>query len=101
MIILKVLFEFVRRWGHVIIPLLTALDLLLCTVWLSLLYPLGLADRPTGRQLVSGYVGKAAFNGVPWGIRAASIIDWCAVRLGDGPDHCLRAYLFWRALEID
>lgn len=44
-------------------PLLTVLDLLACTAWLSLLQPFGLADRPTGRQLVNGYVGKAAFHG--------------------------------------
>lgn len=79
--------------------MLRALDILGCTIWLSLLYPFGLADRPTGRQLVSGYVGKAAFNGAPWGHRAAAVIDWSASRLGDGPDHCLRAYLFWRVLE--
>lgn len=91
----------IRRIGHCILPLLTALDLLLCTIWLSLLYPFGLADRPTGRQLVSGYVGKAAFHGQPWGIRMARWIDWAAARLGDGPNHCLRAYAFWKRLEIE
>lgn len=66
----------IRRLGHCIMPLLTAFDLLACTIWLSLLYPIGLADRPTGRQLISGYVGKAAANGTRWGLRAAAVIDW-------------------------
>ncbi len=92
---------FLTRCGHCILPLLRAIDILACTVWLSLLYPFGLADRPTGRQLISGYVGKAAFHGAPWAIHAARILDWGALKLGDGPDHCLRAYLFWKRLEIE
>jgi len=91
--------RFATRCWHCVLPLLTALDLLLCTIWLTTLYPFGLADRPTGRQLISGYVGKAAFKGMPWGIRLARWIDWAAVQLGDGPGHCVRAYLFWQVLE--
>lgn len=93
--------RFLTRCGHCVLPLLRAIDILGCTVWLSLLYPFGLADRPTGRQLVSGYVGKAAFHGQRWGLRVAKAIDWCALRLGDGPDHCRRAYDFWKRLEIE
>jgi hypothetical protein len=92
--------RFLTRCGHCVLPLLRAIDILGCTIWLCLLYPWGLADRPTGRQLVSGYVGKAAHNEMPWGIRMARVIDWCARRLGDGPDHCRRAFMFWHRLEI-
>jgi len=90
----------IARIGHCILPILRAFDILACTLWLSALYPFGLADRPTGCQLISGYVGKAAFHGMPWGIHLARWIDTAAEKLGDGPDHCLRAYLFWQRLEV-
>lgn len=88
-----------RRLGFCALAMFRALDLLACTIWLSLLYPFGLADRPTGRQLISGYVGKAAHNGMPWGRRMARLIDWLAMRFGDKPDHCQRAFLFYSRLE--
>jgi len=87
------------RLGHCALALLRALDLLVCTIWLCLLYPFGVADKPTGRELISSYVGRAASNGMAWGLRAAAVIDWCAVKLGDRPDHCLRAYLFYSRLD--
>jgi hypothetical protein len=87
------------RVGHSIVALLRALDLLVCTIWLSCLYPFGLADKPTGRHMISSYVGKAAHNGHSWGKRAARVIDWGAMRLGDAPEHCHRAYLFYSRLE--
>ncbi len=34
-------------------------------------------------------------------MRAARILDWCALKLGDRPDCCRRAYLFWERLEIE
>lgn len=67
-------------------------DIVLCTLWLSPLYLIGLADRPTGTQMISVYVGKAALNKVPWGLRAAAVIDRAAEWLGDQPHHCIRAY---------
>jgi hypothetical protein len=42
--------------------------------------------------MISVYVGKAALNKVPWGLRMAALIDWAACRLGDAPNHCIRAY---------
>lgn len=87
------------RLGHCTLAMLRVLDLLACTSWLCLLYPLGLADRPTGRELISSYVGRGAFNGHRWAIRWAGLIDRAASWLGDGPDHCLRAYLFYSRLD--
>ncbi|MXO73589.1 hypothetical protein [Alteraurantiacibacter buctensis] len=72
--------------------LLIALDVLLCTLWLIPLYVAGLASRPTGRQLISGYVGKARLNGHRWARVAGAVIDWIFARLGDGPAHCTRVY---------
>ena len=89
----------IRRIGHCIFPLLRSIDILACTVWLSLLYPFGLACRPTGREFVSSYVGEAQFNGHCWAKRAAAVIDWCAVRLGDKPNHCLRAFRKYQYLD--
>jgi hypothetical protein len=90
----------IRRLGQCVMPMLIALDLLACTTWLTLLYPMGLADRPTGRELISGYVGRAALNGHPWGKRMARLIDQVALWLGDEPDHCARIYQFYHRLEV-
>lgn len=87
-----------RLWESTI-AVLRALDLLACTLWLAVLYPLGLADKPTGRHMISSYVGKAALNGMPWAIRAERVIDWLAELVGDGPNHCRRAYMFYKVLE--
>lgn len=81
------------RLGHSVLALLIALDVLLCALWLAPLYLVGLASRPTGRQLISGYVGKARLNGHRWARLAGAAIDWLFARLGDGPDHCTRVYL--------
>lgn len=71
---------------------LRAFDILLCTAWLSPLYLIGLASKPTGTQMISVYVGHAALDGVAWGLRAARLIDRAAVWLGGEPEHCVRAY---------
>lgn len=76
-----------------------ALDIVGCTGWLGTLYPFGLADRPTGRRMISSYVGMAAANGHRWALLAAAVIDWGAMRLGDRPDHCARAFRHYRGLD--
>lgn len=73
--------------------LLIAIDILACTVWLAPLYVLRLADKPSGRQMISSYVGRADFNGHRWARRAAAAIDWMAEMLGSGPSHCHRAWI--------
>lgn len=93
--------EFLSRLGHVVRGGLRLLDIIACYLWLAPLYMVGLADRPTGRQLISGYVGKAAHNGHRWGVRAASVIDTMAMWVGDGPDHCHRAYLFYLPVDVE
>lgn len=61
------------------------IDIVLCTLWLTPLYIFGLSDRPTGRQLISSYVGQAAINGHRWSIIPERIINtlffW-------EPNHC-------------
>lgn len=73
--------------------LLIALDILLCTLWLAPLYVFGLSGRPSGRQLISSYVGLAAHNGNRWAILAARVIDLMARLVGGGTDHCRRCWL--------
>jgi hypothetical protein len=85
--------------GESIWALLKALDILACTLWLAPLYVVGLADRPSGRQMISSYVGEAAANGMLWGRIAATLIDMGAVALGDDPDHCHRAFIRYRNLD--
>lgn len=55
------------------LALLKAIDILACAVWLGVLYPFGLAARPTGRQMISSYVGEAAAGGNAAGRRAGPL----------------------------
>lgn len=75
---------FLRRLGHVLQALLIVLDIGVCWAWIAPLYLFGLADRPTGRQMISSYVGRASLNGHRWARIAARVID--AVM---GKSHCL------------
>lgn len=75
---------FLRRIGHVVHGLLIVIDIAVCFVWLAPLYLVGLAGRPTGRQMISSYVGRALINGHRWARVAARVID--AVM---GKSHCL------------
>lgn len=88
-----------RRIGVATLALLRAIDILLCTLWLAPLYVFDLADRPSGRQMISSYIGKAAANGHYWAQAAAEVIDGVFEALGDRPDHCRRAYLHYRGLD--
>lgn len=87
------------RVGHCVLPCLMALDIFLTALWLSLLYPFGLARRPTGREMLSTYIGEALYNGMPWAVRMARVVDWAAMKLGDGPDHCLKSYDMYNLMD--
>jgi hypothetical protein len=89
----------IRRLGQSTIALLRAIDILACTIWLAPLYVLGLADKPSGRQMISSYIGKAAMNGHRWAVIAGWLIDYFAVALGDAPAHCERAYRHYKGLD--
>lgn len=89
----------IKRLGQSILAVLIAVDILACAVWLALLYPLRLADRPTGREMISSYVGEAAHNGRAWAKYAAAVIDTVACWLGDSPNHCYRAFKFYQYLD--
>lgn len=89
----------ITRARDCILPLLRALDILACTIWLSCLYPLGLADKPTGREMISSYVGEAAYNGMTWAKCASAVIDRLAILLGDKPQHCYRAFVHYQFLD--
>lgn len=76
-----------------------SLTILACTLVYGPLFVVGLASRPSGRRMLSSYVGKAEANGHRWGRIAAAIIDGVMVQFGDRPDHCRRAYLHYRGLD--
>lgn len=90
---------FLARIWRSIFAVMVSLDILLCTVWQGVLYPFGLASKPSGRRLVSSFVGEAAFNGHRWAIRLAAVIDRLFLALGDKPEHCLRAYINYGSLD--
>lgn len=82
-----------------LLALARARDIDWCTNWLAPLHLVGLADRPSGRQMISSYVGKAAANGHRWARIAAFLIDMGAVALGDTPEHCERAWRHYQGLD--
>lgn len=88
-----------HRLGVVALSWLRALDIVLCTLWLTPLYLIGLADQPTGTQMISAYVGEAAFNGQRWAKRMARVIDTLAILVGDKPEHCYRIFTYYRLAE--
>lgn len=90
----------INRLKVATIALLKAIDILACTMWLAPLYVVNLADRPSGRQMISSYVGKAMVNGHRWAMVVGTAIDWVfETFFGDKPDHCVRAYLHYRSLD--
>lgn len=73
----------IRRVAHVLRAALIVLDIIACFLWLAPLYMVGLASRPTGRQLISAYVGRAAINRQRWALTVEKIIDSVV-----GAGHC-------------
>lgn len=84
---------FLTRLCQSAFAVLVSIDILLCTTWQGVLYPLGLASKPSGRRMVSSFVGEAAHNGHRWGIVLAAMIDRVFLLLGDKPEHCHRAFI--------
>lgn len=83
-----------QRLAHIMLAWLILLDVIACTAWLSPLYLIGLADRPTGRDLISAYVGRCAISGAPWALIAEDVIN--ALFWWDD-DHCRATYLKYRS----
>lgn len=78
-----------KRLKDILFAWAIVLDIIACTLWLSPLYLIKLADRPTGRQIISAYVGAAAINGMKWALIAEKIIN--ALFFWD-KDHCRQTY---------
>jgi hypothetical protein len=79
----------IARFAQGLLALLVAVDAVVCAVWLALLYTASerWADKPTGRQTISGYIGGAALHGHAWARLPERLID---ALFGEG--HCLRSY---------
>jgi len=85
--LIRYLRGFFQRLGHVLHALGILVDVVLHYCWTAPLYLIGgekWAGRPNGHQMISCYVGRAAFNGHRWARIAARVID--AVM---GKRHCL------------
>jgi hypothetical protein len=93
------LVSFPKKLARGILAILRAIDILVCAIWLTALYPFGLSCRPTGYETISAYVGRADLNGHRWARLAAIAIDWGAEVLGDGPNHCYRSWMHWKPLH--
>jgi len=52
----------------------------------------GFADKPSGRQMISTYVGGALVANRKWAYYAAAIIDYFAYLITGKRDHCLLSY---------
>lgn len=89
----------IRRLGEAVLALLRATDIWFCAWWLAPLYVLGLADKPSGRQMISSYIGKGQMHGWRWARIAGGLIDRAAQLLGDKPAHCIRAYRHYKDLD--
>lgn len=89
-----------RRLGHIVMALLRSLDIAICAVCISALYLINLADRPTGNETISAYVGGGLLNQRGWAVWPGRVIDFLARMCGDGPDHCARAARYYRKLFV-
>lgn len=89
----------INRLKVATIALLKAIDILACTIWLAPLYVVNLADRPSGRQMISSYVGKAMVNGHRWAWIVGGVIDWVFLPIDGKPDHCIRAYRHYKGRD--
>ena len=75
------------RLSDVALAFLIVCDVIVAFTWIGALYLFNLADKPNGRQTISGYVGKASHNGHRWGRRLEWIIDGLF-----GAGHCQRCF---------
>lgn len=82
-----------------LLAILISIDILLCTVWQATLYPFGLASKPSGRRMISSFVGEASANQHRWGRILELIIDLIFCSLEEQPAHCRRAYEKYKHID--
>ena len=90
---------FIQRILESLLAILIAMNILVCTIWQSVLYPFGLASRPSGRRMISSFVGEAQFNKRRWGMVLGPVIDRLFLAIGTGPNHCVNSYLRYGHLD--
>lgn len=81
-----------ERLQESLLAILISIDILFCTIWQASLYPFNLASKPSGRRLISSFVGEAAYNRQKWGLLLEPIINFVFDRLEKEPEHCYRAF---------
>lgn len=83
-----------QRFKDWFIAVLRSVNILACTLIFGSLYIFDKADKPSGRMMISCYVGRALTNGHGWAVPVAGFIDTLF-----GKDHCVRAYRHYRGLD--
>jgi hypothetical protein len=76
---------------RVLLAIAVAIDQLLGTIIVGLLYLLALAPAPNPDETISSIVGRNAVAGKRWALIAERVIDRLFWLLGDGPNHCARS----------
>ena len=77
-----------QRLGYVLLMLLVCFDITVQVIWRGffLYLPFG-KSKPSARETISGWMGRAAADGYWWGIGGARFINW----LFRNPGHCAEA----------
>jgi hypothetical protein len=73
---------------------------LVAAFWFGTAYLITGNDPINGRQSISGHVGRAATNGLKWGLIVEAPVDWLFGHLGSAPRHCRRAYAWEKSHGI-
>lgn len=96
---MKAIYQFVFKILESILAVLIAANILFCAIWQGILYPFGLASKPSGRRMISSFVGEAQFNKRWWGNMLGPVIDKLFELIGTGPNHCINSYLRYGHLD--
>ncbi|AYJ86210.1 hypothetical protein D3Y57_09835 [Sphingomonas paeninsulae] len=84
----------IARLKVVIKAILVGLDCFAASLLFGVAYLITNTDPVNGRQTISGHIGRAATQGLRWGLIAETPIDWLFGHLGSAPLHCRRTYAF-------
>jgi hypothetical protein len=76
-----------RRIAYVALMLLVCLDITIQVIWRGTLYVLFAKSKPSARETLSGWFGRAAAEGYWWGLFWQRVVNG----LFRNPNHCAEA----------
>lgn len=65
----------IRRLAYVALMLLVCLDIAVQVIWRGTLYVLFAKSKPSARETLSGWFGRAAADGYWWGLFWQRVVD--------------------------